>query len=302
MSYLCKPHTEQYILIYYAMLSLSKQIEKAEAFKKLHDTGKLLILPNVWDSLSALLLQDLGYPAVATASASMAFTNGLKDGENISFEKLLTQLKEIANSVSLPVSADIESGYADNNHQLSENINALLDAGIIGINIEDTDKKIGGLLTIEQECERIKLLRTTATAKGIPLFINARVDTYIRMHNSSEEEKLEETIRRGNAYKEAGADCIFPITMKKYEEIKTLVSELKMPVNIITIPGIPPLDALEEIGVARVSLGASFLKIAMQAMKNLAVQLKDKRGLNDITTNTITSDYLESLIEMKLKS
>lgn len=283
------------------MTALAKQIEKAEAFKKLHHTGKLLILPNVWEPLGAMLLQDLGYPAIATASASMALTNGLKDGENISFEKLVSQLKEITHAVSLPVSADIESGYAKNNQHLTENINTLLDAGIVGLNIEDSDKKTGGLLPTDIECERIKLIRSVAQAKGIPLFINARVDTYIRMRDSSEKEKLDETIRRGNAYKEAGADCIFPITMKHFDDIRTLIKELKMPVNIITVPGIPELHSLNEIGVARISLGSSFLKIAMQAMKNIAMQLKDQKGLNEIIGNTITSDYLESLIEQKLK-
>ena len=117
------------------------QQEKAKQFHNLHHAGKLLIFPNVWDCLGAILLESLSYPAIATASASVAFANGLDDGENISFDALLTILKKIVTSVNIPVSADIESGYAENEIQLGENIKRLIETGIVGINIEDTDKK-----------------------------------------------------------------------------------------------------------------------------------------------------------------
>ncbi|HKB44308.1 MAG TPA: isocitrate lyase/phosphoenolpyruvate mutase family protein [Chitinophagaceae bacterium] len=273
------------------------QKEKAERFRELHYSGKMLVLPNIWDPLGALLLENLGYPAIATASAAIAYSNGYNDREKIPFNDLLTLLKKITTSVNLPVTADIESGYAENDNQLQENIKLLLNAGIVGINIEDTDHKTGSFQSIESQCNKISLIRKTSDEMGIPLFINARTDVYLHEKNfATAEAKFDEIIERGLAYKEAGADGFFPITLKQEEDIKQLIARVKLPLNIITMPGIPDLKTLSELGVARVSLGPSLLKIAIKAMKALATQLKDFEGLSSITGNEITSDYLKSLV------
>ena len=275
----------------------SKQQEKAKQFYNLHHSGKLLILPNIWDCLGANLLESLHYPAIATASASVAFTNGYDDGQRISFDSVLALLKKIVSSVSIPVSADIESGFAENDLQLEENTKQLLATGIVGINIEDTDKKTNSILPVETQCEKIKLIKKVSQAVGVPLFINARADVYLRGKDfDSPESKFEEALKRGRAYKAAGADCFYPIAMTRQEDIKRMVKQLQMPVNVITIPGIPELNVLNEIGVARVSLGPSFLKIAIKAMKNLALKLQNLEGLSDITENEITSAYVKDLV------
>ncbi len=275
----------------------SKQQEKAKQFYDLHHSGRLLILPNIWDCLGANLLESLNYPAIATASASVAFTNGYDDGQRISFDSVLAILKKIASSVNIPVSADIESGFAENDLELGENIKQLLATGIVGINIEDTDKETNSILPIETQCGKIKLIKRVSEEVGVPLFINARADVYLRGKNfDSPESKLEEALKRGRAYKAAGADCFYPIAMTRQEDIKRMVEELQMPVNVITIPGIPELNILNEIGVARVSLGPSFLKIALKAMKNLALKLQNFEGLSDITGNEITSSYVKDLV------
>ena len=181
--------------------------------------------------------------------------------------------------------------------QLAENIKQLIDAGIVGINIEDTDKKTNSLLPTEIQCDKIQLIKKVSKEKGVSLFINARTDVYIRETNSkTSKEKLQEILKRGKAYKKAGADCFYPIAIKKFEDIKTAVEELQMPVNVITIPGIPELRTLNEIGVARISLGPSFLKIAIKAMKKLAIQLLNYDGLEEIIANEVTSDYLKALV------
>ena len=132
---------------------------------------------------------------------------------------------------------------------------------------------------------------------GVPLFVNARADVYLRGKDfDSPESKFEEALKRGRAYKAAGADCFYPIAMTRQEDIKRMVEQLQMPVNVITIPGIPELNVLNEIGVARVSLGPSFLKIAIKAMKNLALKLQNLEGLSDITENEITSAYVKDLV------
>lgn len=276
------------------------QQEKAKQFHNLHHAGKLLIFPNVWDCLGAILLESLSYPAIATASASVAFANGLDDGENISFDALLTILKKIVTSVNIPVSADIESGYAENEIQLGENIKRLIETGIVGINIEDTDKKTNLLLPIEMQYQRIKLIKKISEEMGVRLFVNARTDVYIRGKDfDTPQSKLEETIKRGMAYKAAGADCFFPIAIYNEDDIKKIIEQLQMPVNIIVIPGIPELNILNEMGVARISLGPSLLKIAIKAMKDLATKLQNFKGLPDITENEITTVYLKNLVNKK---
>jgi len=273
------------------------QQEKAKRFYDLHHSGRLLILPNIWDSLGANLLESLNYSAIATASASVAFTNGYDDGQRISYDSVLAILKKIANSVSIPVSADIESGFATNDQELKENMKRLFATGIVGINIEDTDKDTNSIIPIEAQCEKIKIIKKVSEEMGISLFVNARADVYLRGKDfDTPESKYEEALKRGRAYKAAGADCFYPIGMTRQEDIKGMVDELQMPVNVITIPGIPQLSVLNEMGVARVSLGPSFLKIAIKAMKNLAVKLQNFEGLSDITQNEITSVYLKDLV------
>lgn len=276
------------------------QKEKAQQLHELHHSGKLLVLPNIWDSLGAILLESLAYPAIATASASIAFTNGYNDGEHIPFEDVLNTIGKIVDSVNLPVTADIESGYANNDTQLEENIKRLLEKGIVGINIEDTDNKANTLYSVNIQCNRIRLIKKVADEMDIPIFINARTDVFLHGKNfSTPESKIDEIQKRGLAYKEAGADCFFPIGLRQYEDIHQLVTQLKMPINILTIPGIPDLQTLDKIGVSRVSLGPSFLKIAINSMKNLALQLKDYNGLSAITENEITTDYLKNLVTKK---
>ncbi len=279
------------------MSNIDKQKNKALQLHKLHQGNQLIVLPNIWDVLGAKLLEDIGYPAIATASASIAYTNGHLDGEKIPFSDLLNILTNITRSVNVPVTADIECGYADNNIQLQKNIKLLLKTGIAGINIEDTNHKAANLYTTDAQCERIKLIRAVSDEMEIPLFINARADVLLYDEKfPTPASRYDELLKRGLAYKEAGANCFFPIALKQKESIQKLVTQLKMPINILTLSGIPDLKTLKEIGVVRVSLGPSFLKTAIKAMKTLAIELNSLKGLSTITENEITSDYLKTLI------
>lgn len=275
----------------------STQLEKAKRFRALHHTNELLVLANIWDSLGAILLESLHYPAIATASASIAYSNGKLDGEQITFKHLLAILDNIVSSVDLPVTADIESGYAQSEKELITNIKELIGLGIIGVNIEDTDKHTGQLLSTEEQCQKISLIKQVADELEIPLFINARTDVFIHENKfESNIERLEEAIKRGLAYKKAGADGLFPIAITNENDIVQLVKQVQLPINILTIPGIPNFKTLKHIGVSRISLGPSFLKIAVKAMKTLALKLKTEEGLEEIVSNEITNDYLKSLI------
>lgn len=284
------------------MSHVVNQKEKASQFHQLHHSGKLLVLPNIWDPLGATLLESLGYPAIATASAAVAWGNGYNDGEKIPFDFLLKILKRIADSVNVPVTADVETGYAENDGQLKQNIKQLIEAGIVGINIEDSDKKTNALLPTEIQCNKIRLIKDQAETMNGAMFVNARTDVYTRGTNyTTTEAKLEETIKRGLAYKAAGADCFFPLAMREEDAIRKTVEQVKMPVNIIAISSIPELNVLQKIGVARVSLGPGFLKIAIKAMKDLAERLQNLEGLPDITNNEITSEFLKHLVNREFR-
>ncbi|MCC6690386.1 MAG: isocitrate lyase/phosphoenolpyruvate mutase family protein [Bacteroidia bacterium] len=274
------------------------QTEKAQQLQQLHSSGKLLLLPNIWDVLGAKLLESMNYPAIATASASIALSNGYPDGELIPFNIVVENLKRISASVNLPVTADIESAYANENKLLEQNIRLLIETGIAGINFEDTNHSTKTMNELSVQSNKIKLIRKVADEMGVQLFINARTDVLIHPEQfATAEAKQAELIKRGLAYKDAGADCFFPIAIKSESAIAELISTLQMPINILAILGIPEFKQLEQMGVARVSLGPSFLKIAIQAMQKLAADLKQQKGLTAITENNVTTDYLKSLIK-----
>jgi len=271
-----------------------EQIQKTRAFHELHQKD-LLLLPNIWDALGASLVEHMGFPAVATASASVAWSNGYKDAEQIPFYVALSQIKSIVNATSLPVTADIESGYSNSLPALKEKIQMLLDAGIAGINIEDFDHRNKKFFSIEEQCERLQLIKHVAKESGVPLFINARADVFAKT-NDTDDKKLEMFLQRGKAYLQSGADCIFALGVKEEEALQTIVQELNCPVNVLFFPGVPDLSTLQRIGVRRVSFGPNLLKIAVAAMKNFMQQLKEGKGLELIEKNEVTSDFVSGLI------
>jgi 2-methylisocitrate lyase-like PEP mutase family enzyme len=155
------------------------------------------------------------------------------------------------------------------------------------------------LFTKEEQAEKINVIKTTASAMGSALFINARTDVFIKEHRLSKEQKMAEAIARGKAYKEAGAGGFYPIFLKEKEDIKTIINEVELPVNILMVPGIPDFVSLKETGVARISLGPGFLKYAINPMKDIAQKLLNFEGMEEIITNPLTSDYLNKLISKK---
>ena len=272
--------------------------EKGKVLHDLHHNGKLLILPNVWEVSGAAMLENIGYPAIATASGATAFSNGYHDGQKLPFADLLHILQRIAASVNVPVTADVESAYADNNITLAENIKKLISTGIAGINFEDSHHDEQKLIPIDEQCEKILLIKKVSQQMGMPLFINARTDGYIKSNNLSREEKLSQAIERGKAYKEAGADCLYPIFLKDKQDIQIIIKEVGLPVNVLLLPGIPGFNELKEIGLARLSLGPGLMKTAINAMKSVAEKLINFEGINDIAQNPVTSDYLKNLIKI----
>lgn len=269
---------------------------KEVAFHHLHHNGTPLLLPNIWDPLGAALLKDIGHPAVATSSSAMALSNGYRDGEKLPFADLLKILARITRTVDIPVSADIERGYATSDKLLAEHIRQLTDTGIVGINYEDSLHGAGGLLPVDQQAESIAAIRKAADAAGCRLFINARTDVYIKGGGMSADEKLTEALRRGDAYRKAGADGLYPIMMKDPRHMETLVKEIGLPLNITLVPGIPGLAALKEIGVARVSMASGFLRHALHAMRSLAGRVLQGISWEEATRDMVASDHVNGLI------
>jgi 2-methylisocitrate lyase-like PEP mutase family enzyme len=271
------------------------QAEKARGFLALHHDPKLLVLPNIWDPLGARLLEDLGYPAVATASAAVAWSRAHDDGERLPFPRVLEVIARIANAVDVPVSADIEGGYARSPDAVGENVRRVLRAGAIGINLEDGVPGGKGLHPLTFQCERIRAARIAGEEEEIPLVINARIDVFLQDDERSRVEKLEETVTRARAYLRAGADCIYPIPVGDLETLSAIREQTDAPVNVFASASTAPLRELEEAGMSRLSLGPGFLKASLTTMKRIAEELAESGSYDLFTTDTISSDEVKRL-------
>lgn len=222
------------------------QKSKAAAFSALHATGEILILPNAWDAASAAVMADAGAKAVATSSAAVAWSHGYPDGDALPLPLLLATISAVARVVSVPVTADIEGGYTDDLAGLAETIRAVIDAGAVGINLED------GRRDPDLHARKIEAARKAADASGVPLFINARTDVYLKGLAEGHAAYVE-TTARAERYRNAGASGIFAPGPAEPDLIGRLADEIKLPLNIMLLPGLPTAERLQALGVRRVS-------------------------------------------------
>jgi len=273
-------------------------LKKAESLLELHHDNKLLVLPNIWDVLGAKLLESMGFQAVATASASVAFSNGYNDGQEIGFDQLLHILKPISAATHLPVSADIERGYANDLNELGDNIEKLIECEIVGVNIEDSINESGELNSIEDQCEIIKTIRKTAEKAGIPIVINARTDIFLS--DDFDGNKIEEAILRGGEYIAAGANCFYPILCNMHQ-LKEIRQQLKVPINVFATKDTLPMKDLEDLGIARLSLGPSLLKSALTKMREVARSLQNYGNYDLFTENVLSSDEIVRILKYDAK-
>lgn len=238
-------------------------LRKAEQLRALHRPGNPLVLPNAWDVASARAFERAGCAALATTSAGVANALGYPDGEAIPAGEMLAAVARIAAAVALPVTADLEAGYGLPAKELAVRVAA---AGCVGLNLEDSDhaRGRGVLVDAERQAERIAALAQAARAEGVPLVINARVDTYLGAPLEGAA-RVEETIRRGRRYLEAGADCVYPITARDERELAEIVRGVAGPVNAMALPDAPPLARLAALGVARVTFGSQLMRQALAA-------------------------------------
>lgn len=265
----------------------SIQKEKAELLLKYHHDKEILVLLNSWDIGSSKLIEACGYKAVATTSMGIAASLC----EVIQLPEMIEVITGIINAVEVPVTVDIEAGYGNNLNEIIDSAKKIIATGIAGINIEDSTDLNPVLIDEMEFCERISAIRALSDSMGFHLVINARTDSFYTSTGSTQE-KLSESIRRGNKYQEAGADCIFVQPVWDKETIATLVKEINAPINILANPTIgagvtPSISELQDLGVARVSLGSGLMKATLALIKKVANELSEQ-GTYNILLDTLS--------------
>jgi 2-methylisocitrate lyase-like PEP mutase family enzyme len=252
------------------------QSDRAARFRALHDQ-RPLVLPNAWDASSARVIELAGAQAIATTSAGVSWALGRPDGQGLRREEMLGTIAHIVRAVSVPVTADVESGYGGGSPgDVADTVRALVALGVAGINLEDTPGADGEVLMApEAHAARIRAAREASRDAGGDLVINARTDVYL-FAVGEPESRFDETVRRASLYRAAGADCVFVPGVIDAETIAALVQAIDGPLNVMAMPGAPSVSRLGELGVARVSVGPAIAQAALAATRRAARELVEQ--------------------------
>ncbi|WP_170788436.1 isocitrate lyase/PEP mutase family protein [Ruegeria lacuscaerulensis] len=235
---------------------MTDQTTRAKNFAALHQKGNPVILYNIWDAGSAKAVQDAGAKALATGSAPVAMAQGYGDGQNIPMDYVLDNARRIIGAVDLPVTLDFEGAYATDAQGISDNVQRALETGVIGFNFEDQIVGTKDLFDIETQATRVAAMRAGCDAAGIPAFVNARTDIFLKAQpDTHDDAMLDDAIARAKAYADAGASGFFAPGLKDEAMIGRLCEATDLSVNIIALPGTPDTATLAKLGVARISYG-----------------------------------------------
>ncbi len=250
------------------------QKEKALQFRQMHAAGApVLVLGNACDAASARVFEQVGFRAIGTTSSGVAAALGYRDGEQISREMLLEGVGRIARVINCPLSADIEAGYGETLSEVLVTVKAVIEAGAVGINIEESSIKDGRApVDVAAHVERLKAIRELALSMDISLVINSWIDLFL-LPGGDPASKVEEALARARAYLEAGADCVFPIGLKDAGVIERLAHEIKGPINIVASPFVSPIPELERMGVKRVSLASGAMRAMLAHLRAIGREL-----------------------------
>ena len=270
-------------------------IRKAARLRELHRGTKILILLNVWDVASARLIESMGLPAVATSSAAVANSLGYADGERISRSEMLAVVRRISAAVKVPVTADMEGGYCNLPEGMAETAHELLEAGAVGLNLEDSHQE-RKLVDVSLQQEKLRALKEAGRTEGVDLVLNARTDPYL-LKDAGDTWRIEETVCRARAYRDAGADCIFVPGLSAAETIRRLLEESPGPLNVLAGKGGLPVPELERLGVARLSLGSGPARAALAAFRRIAREVLDQGTYHSMTEDTLTYDEMQRLLQ-----
>ena len=253
---------------------MESQTNKVIQFRQLHRGPGALILPNAWDVASARIFEQAGFPAIATTSAGIAFSLGYPDGQRIPREEMLARIARIARAVHVPVTADVESGYGSTAEDAARTTRELIQAGVVGMNLEDAShRRDQPLIDLQLAVEKIKAAREAAMQLHAQIVVNARTDVYL-LPGGNPDADYSETLRRLVAFRNAGADCVFAPGLKDAETIGRLAKAVECPLNILAVPGMPSIPELEKLGVARVSVGSGPMRATLGLLRKMAEELK----------------------------
>lgn len=265
------------------------QIQRAQRFRALHDRRRVLLLPNAWDAGSARIFAGLGFDAVATTSAGVAWALGYPDGEGTPLDEVLAVVERIVRVTPLPVTVDFEAGYGDSPEAVAANVHRLIETGAVGINLEDGVRH-EYLRDIDDAARRVAAARQAANEAGVPIVINARVDNWMVGGDEDEDTRVAEALRRARAYLEAGADCIYPIGVSNPELIGRLCAAIDAPVNVGVRPGLPDMAELGRLGVARVSAATRLATVAFSAAYDAAKRMRDSGRFDGLDSSLAYGD------------
>lgn len=236
--------------------------QQARYLRDLHGGAQPLVLPNAWDAASARAVAGAGFPVVATTSGGVAASLGWPDGEQVPPAEMFDAVARIAGAVAVPVTADIEAGYG---LPADELVAALLAAGAVGCNLEDTDHSHGNVLVDPvSQAERIAGIKDAARTAGVDIVVNARIDVFVR-EAGSRDERVEQTVARAAPYLDAGADCIYPIGADE-EALATLVARIPAPLNGMVRPGLTRFTRLRQLSMARISFASALHRLVMAGL------------------------------------
>jgi len=279
---------------------LARANNRSRKLRELVRAPEILVMPGAYDVLSALLFEQLGFKAIQGTSGGIAAALGYPDGEVMSRALFLDVTGGFAAAVSVPVNADGERGYGDESG-VKQTVRELVVRGVAGMNLEDgAAKGRGGLVELSQQLRKIKAVVETKRELGSEFFINARVDAFHVILDDSKK-ALDEAIRRGNAYAEAGGDCIFYLNLHSAEIIGRVAKEVKAPISILAGPQSQSVKELQDLGVARVSYGSGFLKAAITGTKHLAQEILDQGTVKALKEGMQTPEIV-ALVSRKTKS
>jgi len=248
------------------------QLEKARAFRALHQSDRTFIIPNPWDAGTACLLAHMGFEALATTSAGAAFSAGKPD-HGVGRDAMLQHVAAITAAVDLPVSGDLENCYADAPHEAAQTILLAAAAGLVGCSIEDdSGRSEDPIYELAFAAERVRAAAEAARTISFPFTLTARTENYL--HGRTD---LADTIKRLQTYQEAGADVLYAPGLTRKEDIATVIRSVDRPVNVLAGLGDPPLDlaTLSSLGVRRISLGGSLCRAALGAFLRAAHEMRD---------------------------
>jgi 2-methylisocitrate lyase-like PEP mutase family enzyme len=273
---------------------MSAQEEKAEQFRRLHDRREVLVLPNAWDVPSARVFENEGFPAVATSSAGMLVSLGYPDGEGIPQREFDSAVSRISRVLSVPLSVDVVGGFGDTPEGVARSVRAVIRAGAVGINIEDFVHSAKKLLPVERQKARLRALIRLRESLKVPFVINARTDA-LRYAPGDDDAKMKEAVARAEAYRDLGADCVYPMGLTDAPSISRFVKALDFPTNVMVRKGLPPVPELKRLGVARVSFGPTASYAAMGLLKRASREVREKGTFDSLIEGAITFDELNSL-------